>query len=63
MNFVVGLPRAPSGQDAICIVVNRLTKSAHFLPIRITDSLEKLAELYVREIVRLHRVLISIVLD
>jgi hypothetical protein len=63
MNFVVGLPRAPSGQDAIWIVVNRLTKSAHFLPIRITDSLEKLAELYVREIVRLHGVPISIVLD
>jgi hypothetical protein len=63
MNFVVGLPRAPSGQDAIWIVVDRLTKSAHFLPIRITDSLEKLAELYVREIVRLHGVPISIVLD
>jgi hypothetical protein len=44
-------------------VVDRLTKSAQFLPIRITDSLEKLAELYVREIVRLHGVPISIVLD
>jgi hypothetical protein len=63
MNFVVGLPRAPSGQDAIWIVVDRLTKSSHFLPIRITNSLEKLAELYVREIVRLHGVPISIVLD
>jgi hypothetical protein len=43
--------------------VDRLTKSAHFLPIKITGSLEKLANLYVREIVRLHGVPISIVLD
>jgi hypothetical protein len=63
MDFVVGLPRAPSGQDAIWVVVDRLTKSAHFLPIKITDSLEKLAELYVREIVRLHGVPVSIVSD
>jgi hypothetical protein len=45
MDFVVGLPRVPSGQDAIWVVVDRLTKSAHFLPIKITDSLEKLVEL------------------
>jgi hypothetical protein len=63
MDFVVGLPKAPSGQDAIWVIVDRLTKSAHFLPIKITDSLEKLADLYVREIVRLHGVPISIVSD
>jgi hypothetical protein len=63
MDFMVGLTRAPSGQDAIWVVVNRFTKSAHFLPIKITDSLEKLVELYVREIVRLHGVPVSIMLD
>ncbi|XP_062145297.1 uncharacterized protein LOC133852547 [Alnus glutinosa] len=45
MDFVVGLPKAPSRQDAIWVIVDRLTKSAHFLPIKITDSLEKLANL------------------
>jgi hypothetical protein len=63
MDFVVGLPKVPSGQDAIWVIVDRLTKSAHFLPIKITDSMEKLADLYVREIVRLHGVLVSIVSD
>jgi hypothetical protein len=48
--------------DKIWVVVDRLTKSAHFLPIKIIDSLEKLAELYVRE-GRLHGVPVSIVLD
>jgi hypothetical protein len=63
MDFVVGLPRAPSGEDAMWVIVDRLTKSAHFLPIKITDSLDKLAEMYVWEIVRLHGVPVSIVLD
>jgi hypothetical protein len=61
MDFVIGLPRAQSEQDALWIIVDRLTKSAHFLPIKIIDSLDKLAELYVREIVRLYGVPISIV--
>jgi hypothetical protein len=42
MDFVVGLPKAPSGQDAIWVIVDRLMKSAHFLPVKITDSLDKL---------------------
>jgi hypothetical protein len=62
-DFVVGLPRAPNGQDAIWVIVDRLTTSAHFLPIKITDSMEMLADLYVQEIVRLHGVPISIVSD
>ena len=45
------------------MVVDRLTKSAHFLPVNVEDSLEKLAQLYVDEIVRLHGVLVSIVSD
>jgi hypothetical protein len=61
MDFVVGLPKALSGQDAKWVIVDRLTKCAHFLPIKITDSMDKLAELYVWEIVSLHGVPISIV--
>jgi len=59
MDFVVGLPKAPSGQDAIWVIIDRLPKSAHFLPIKVTDRLDKLAELYVREIVKLHGVPVS----
>ncbi|KAL0367232.1 UNVERIFIED_CONTAM: RNA-directed DNA polymerase, partial [Sesamum radiatum] len=50
MNFVVGLPRTLRKHDALRVIVHRLTKSAHFLPIRKGDSLDKLAELYVTEI-------------
>jgi hypothetical protein len=60
---VVGLPRAPSGQDAIWVIVDRLTKSAHFIPYKINDSMQKMTELYIREIVRLHGVPNSIVSD
>jgi len=63
MDFVMGLPRTQVGFDAIWVIVDRLTKSAHFLPIKATFSLERLAELYVREIVRLHGTPSSIVSD
>ncbi|KAL2246233.1 UNVERIFIED_CONTAM: Transposon Ty3-G Gag-Pol polyprotein [Sesamum indicum] len=61
MDFVVGLPRTFRKHDAIWVIVDRLTKSAHFLSVRITDSLDKLAGLYISEIVRLHGMPISIV--
>ncbi|KAK5839973.1 hypothetical protein PVK06_008833 [Gossypium arboreum] len=63
MDFVSGLPLSASKKDAIWVVVDRLTKSAHFIPVRTDFSLEKLAELYVSQIVRLHGVPISIVSD
>ena len=63
MDFVVGLPRTRAGFDAIWVIVDRFTKSAHFLPIRNTFSLDRFTELYINEIVRLHGVLVSIVLD
>ncbi|MBN2228639.1 MAG: DDE-type integrase/transposase/recombinase, partial [Candidatus Thorarchaeota archaeon] len=63
MDFVVGLPRTAKGHDAIWVVVDRLTKSAHFMSIKTTFSLEQLASLYVQEIVRLHGVPKSIVSD
>ena len=63
MDFVVGLPRCRNGHDTIWVIVDRLTKSAHFLPIKNSDSLDKLAQLYVREIIRLHGTPVSIVSD
>ena len=63
MDFVVGLPRTRSGYDAIWVIMDRLTKSAHFLVIRNNFSLDRLARLYINEIVKLHGVQVSIVLD
>ncbi|KAA3488014.1 Retrotransposable element Tf2 [Gossypium australe] len=61
MDFVTGLPLNLKNKDAVWVVVDRLTKSAHFIPVHTDYSLDKLAELYVAEIVRLHRVPISII--
>ena len=63
MDFVVGLPLTRKKHDSVWVVVDRLTKSAHFLPVRTDYSLDKLAELYIKEIVRLHRIPVSIVSD
>ena len=63
MDFVVGLPRTRAGFDAIWVIVDRLTKSAHFLPVCTKFSLDRLAELYVNEIVKLHGVHVTIVSD
>ena len=63
MDFVTGLPKTTKSHDGIWVVIDRLTKSAHFIPIRMTFSLEQLADLYVQEIVRLYGVLKSIVSD
>ena len=63
MDVVSGLPRSPKGHDAIWVIVDRMTKSAHFLPIHMNYSLDQLAQLYVNEIVRLHGVPACIVSD
>ena len=63
MDFVVGLPRTASGKDAIWVIVYRLTKTAHFIPIRISFSLDRLAKLYVNVIVSKHGVPASIISD
>ena len=63
MDFVTGLPRTQRKNDAIWVIVDRLTKSAHFLPIRWGCTLDQLAKRYVDEIVRLHGVPLSIVSD
>ena len=63
MDFVVGLPRTKEGYNAIWVIVDRLTKSAHFLLVHTTYTMDRYAEIYVKEIVRLHDVSLSIVLD
>ena len=49
MDFVIGLPRTQRQHDAIWVIVDRWMKSAHFLPVSVEDSLEKLAKFYVDE--------------
>ena len=63
MGFMMGLPRTPSGHDTISIVVDRLTKSTYFLAIRATSSLDKFAQFYIDEIMRLHGIPVSILSD
>ncbi|KAI3796222.1 hypothetical protein L1987_38888 [Smallanthus sonchifolius] len=63
MDFITKLPRTAKGHDTIWVIVDRLTKSAHFLPIRETYSSEKLAEVFINEIVSRHGVPLSIVSD
>ncbi|GJU71858.1 putative reverse transcriptase domain-containing protein [Tanacetum coccineum] len=63
MYFITKLPRSSSGHDAIWVIVDRLTKSAHFLAIREDYSMEELARLYIDEIVAPHGVPTSIISD
>ena len=63
MDFVMGLPRTSKGNNAIWVIVDRLTKTAHFIPIKEDFSLDQLARIYVKEVVRLHGVPTSIVSD
>ena len=63
MDFITKLPKTTNGYDSIWVIVDRLTKSAHFLPIKETDKMEKLTRTYLKEIVRLHGVPISIISD
>ena len=63
IDFITGLPRTQKSHDAIWVIVDRLTKSAHFLAMNNNDSLPKLAKLYIKEIIRLHGIPASIVSD
>ena len=56
MDFIVGLPHTRAGYDSIWVVVDRLTKSAHFIPVKTNYSSAVLAELYMSRIVCLHGV-------
>ena len=63
MDFVSGLPKTRRKHDTIWVIVDRFTKSAHFLPIHKKTTLEEMAKLYVNEIVCLHGVPVSIISD
>ena len=63
MDFVVGLPKTMGKYGSIWVIVDRLTKSAHFIPVKVTYNAEKLAKLSISEIVRLHGVPLSIISD
>jgi hypothetical protein len=63
MDFIVGLPRTQAGYDSIWVIVDRLTKVAHFIPVKTTYSGAKLAEFYMSRIVCLHGVPMKIVSD
>ncbi|GKC21092.1 putative reverse transcriptase domain-containing protein, partial [Tanacetum coccineum] len=61
MDFVSGLPRTLSGYDTIWVIIDRLTKSAHFLPMKKTNSMKKLTQLYLKEVVCRHGVPVLII--
>ncbi|GKE18986.1 putative reverse transcriptase domain-containing protein, partial [Tanacetum coccineum] len=63
MDFITKLPRSKSGHDTIWVIVDRLTKSAHFLAIREDYRTEKLANIYIDEIVARHGVPVLIISD
>ncbi|GJY09134.1 reverse transcriptase domain-containing protein [Tanacetum coccineum] len=63
IDFITKLPKTSNGHDTIRVIVDCLTKSAHFIPTRETDSMESLTRLYIKEIVSQHGVPISIISD
>ncbi|GJZ05732.1 putative reverse transcriptase domain-containing protein [Tanacetum coccineum] len=63
MDFVTKLPKSSQGYDTIWVIVDRLTKSAIFTPMRETDSMEKLARMYLKEVVTRHGIPVSIICD
>ena len=63
MGFVTHFPLTPQRHDAVWVIVDRLTKSVHFIAVRMTFTLERFCQLYIREIVLLHGVPLSIVSD
>ncbi|GJQ97600.1 putative reverse transcriptase domain-containing protein [Tanacetum coccineum] len=63
MDFVTKLPKSSQGYDTIWVIVDRLTKSAIFIPMKETDPLEKLARMYLKEVVTRHGIPVSIIYD
>ena len=63
MDIVIGLPRTRSKKNGVWVIVDRLTKSTHFLAMKTTNSMNSLAKLYIQEVVRLHGIPLSILFD
>ncbi|KAH0710411.1 hypothetical protein KY284_011838 [Solanum tuberosum] len=63
MDFITCLPRSRRQHDSIWVIIDKMTKSAHFLPVKTTNSAEDYAKLYIQEVVRLHGVPVSIISD
>jgi hypothetical protein len=63
MDFIVGLPRTSHGYNSIWVIVNRLTKSGHFIPVFTTYRVRQYAELYLSHIVRYHGIPKTIIFD
>ncbi|GJW82559.1 putative reverse transcriptase domain-containing protein [Tanacetum coccineum] len=63
MDFITKLLKTSSGYDTIWVIIDRLTKSAHILPIKETDLMEKLTRLYLKEVVSRHEVPVSTISD
>ncbi|KAH0775084.1 hypothetical protein KY290_012221 [Solanum tuberosum] len=63
MDFVVGLPRTRRQHESIWVIVDRFTKSTHFLPVKVSYSVEDYAKLYIKEIVKLHGAPLSVISD
>jgi len=63
MDFIVGLPRTNKHHDAIWVIIDRLTKTYHFLALKITFTAEQLADLYINEVVRLYGIPLTIMSD
>nr|GEU37229.1 putative reverse transcriptase domain-containing protein [Tanacetum cinerariifolium] len=63
MDFITKLPKTTNGYDTIWVIVDRHTKSAHFLPMRENDLIEKLMKLYIKKVVTRHGVPVSIIFD
>ena len=61
MDFVTHFPRTPRRHDVLWVIVVQLTKSAHFLEVRMTFTLEEICRMYIRKIFQLHGVSVSIV--
>jgi hypothetical protein len=63
MDFIVGLPLTAHRFDLIWVIVDRLSKSAHFIPIHINYNVQKYARIYIAHVLCLHRVLKTIISD
>ncbi|GKB89970.1 putative reverse transcriptase domain-containing protein [Tanacetum coccineum] len=63
MNFITKLPKSSQGYDTIWVIIDRLTKSAIFVSMRETDPMERLARMYLKEVVTRHGILVSIICD